>query len=297
MPVASDHRCWICASKKLRVAQRSRLEDALDAKSFAITDSHYGRTAELHRCDDCGFRQCSDLGDVVHFYEELEDPHYEATRDPRALQMRGLLDRILAAAPRRAGARVLDVGAGSGILVEEARALGLDARGVEPSRWFVARARERGLPVEEGTLPHPAIQGPFDLVLLVDVIEHVSDPVGLLEESRRVLARDGVVAVVTPDMASLPARLLGARHWHCRVAHVGYFTRETLDLALARTGLERFHISRPSWVFELGYLLERVGAYLPGRLRLPVPRPASRIRVKLNLRDSYLVLARTAQTR
>ena len=163
-------------------------------QAFAITDSHYGRTAEIQRCVDCGFLQCGGLGDVVGMYEALEDQEYEDTRKERALQMKRLLDRV--ARDKPAG-RLLDVGAGSGILVEEAIARGYEASGVEPSEWLQQQACRHGLPVHLGTLPLPELEGPYEVVTLVDVLEHVTDPIALLEQSRRVLAPDGLLAIVT----------------------------------------------------------------------------------------------------
>lgn len=294
MPLAPHHRCWICGSSRLALVRASQLPRELEPSAFAITDHHYGRTGEMHRCAGCGFLQCSDLADVVRYYQALEDPKYESTRGPRGRQMDRLLERIIAAVPQPAGARLLDVGAGSGILVEQARRRGYKAAGVEPSRWLAQRAAERGLPVEEGTFPHPALPGPFDVVTLIDVIEHVADPVSLLRSVQRHLAPGGVVAVVTPDVRALVPRLLGWRWWHYRVAHVGYFGRATLELAFARAGLELVHFSRPTWVLDVGYLIERVNAYLPRALRPPVPAWTRRIWLPLSLGDVMCALGRPA---
>jgi SAM-dependent methyltransferase len=282
-------RCWICESAQLVVAKPADLECELDPQAFAITDSHYGRTAEIQRCLDCGFLQCSDMGDLVGMYEALEDQEYEDTRKERALQMKRLLDRI--ARDKPAG-RLLDVGAGSGILVEEAIARGYKASGVEPSEWLQKQACRHGLPVHLGTLPLPELEGPYEVVTLVDVLEHVTDPIALLEQSRRVLAPDGLLAIVTPDVGSLLARWLGWRWWHFRVAHVGYFDRSTLERALDRAGLELLRLGRPTWYFGADYLTERVLAYLPRWLRFPVPGFLRRVTVPLNLGDSFFALAR-----
>jgi len=293
-PREGSPRCWVCGGERLRAVRPSQLAEPARSRDFAITDAGYGRTGALERCEACSFLQCSELADALGYYEELEDPGYEASRPARALQMRRLLEAVGRRSGWAPGARLLDVGAGSGILVEEARSLGLRAHGIEPSTWLHERARRRELPVELGTLPHPALPGPFDVVTLVDVIEHVSDPVGLLRESCRVLAPGGEVVVVTPDLGSWAPRLLGWRWWHFRVAHIGYFDRSTLDRALRAADLAPVRVSRPSWVFDARYLIARLGRYLPGRRELPAPRIAERLRFPLNLRDSLLAVARRA---
>jgi SAM-dependent methyltransferase len=191
--------------------------------------------------------------------------------------------------------RLLDVGAGAGILVEAATGMGIRAEGIEPSQWLQQAAVRHGCRVHAGVLPSPAITPPYDIVTMVDVIEHVEDPRGLLREAALLLAPDGVLAVVTPDAGSLMARLLGWRWWHYRIAHVGYFDRANLHLACAREGLSVAATTRPGWVFSLAYLRERLLNYVPAAL---VPKERGwmqRVSVPLNLGDSLMVLARRAE--
>ena len=151
------------------------------------------------------------------------------------------------------------------MLVAEAQREGLDAVGVEPSRSLAERAREEhGVQVFEGVLPHPELEGRrFDLVFLIDVIEHVADPVGLLLACTGALTDRGVLLLVTPDARSLGARLLRSRWWHYRLAHVGYFDRRSLARAFDRVGLEPEDWVRARWFFEVRYLASRVNSYLP----------------------------------
>lgn len=280
------HRCWICGSQRLTKIKDSNVGNP-SAASFRITDSSYGITAALFRCGECQFIECPELDDVLSFYQEMDDAEYEHTRNERSIQARRILK--LAASYRPAG-KLLDVGAGTGILVEQALGMGYEAHGVEPSNWLHARAAERGLPVVKGIFPHPDLPGPFDIITVIDVIEHVDNPLGMLEAVRANLSPDGVAFIVTPDVESVAARLLGFRWWHYRVAHIGYFSRATLSDAVKRAGLEMKMFERPSWYFPADYLVERVGVYLPRMLRPPVPEFLSKILVPLNLRDSMLIV-------
>jgi 2-polyprenyl-3-methyl-5-hydroxy-6-metoxy-1,4-benzoquinol methylase len=206
----------------VRFAKPSNIPRPLEAQAFAVTDSAYGVTGELYRCVECGFLQCSALDNALSFYEDLEDPAYEAGRSQRGLQARKLLDATRGYLPH---GRLLDVGAGSGILVEQAMQMGYAAEGIEPSRWLQRRARELQLAVYLGTLPSPEITGPYDVVTLIDVIEHVARPVDLLKQVHEVVRPGGIVAAVTPDVASFAARIARRKWWHFRVAHIGYFDR------------------------------------------------------------------------
>ncbi len=283
--------CSVCGGGPLVLRKPANYRGLLDSHAFAITDSNYGVTAAIYACAQCRFLQCADLHDVTAYYEALEDEDYDVGRVPRGLQSRRILQRLRKLHPR--GGRLLDIGAGSGILVAEARDLGYEAEGVEPSRWLQQRAAQRGLPVYQGVFPHPACRGPYDVVTLVDVIEHVTRPVDLLMAIRPVLAPDGVLAVVTPDVRSLAARLLGWHWWHFRVAHVGYFDRRTLELAARRSGFMAVGFHRTGWYFSADYLWQRAWR-LAGLSGFAAPAFLRRVTLPLNPRDSWLAVLRPA---
>lgn len=234
-------------------------------EDLAITDSNYGATLALYRCQHCGFifAEGSDLRELFGLYEKLSDRGYEDSQDSRVLQMQWLLDRALSA--RRGAKTLLDIGAAAGLLVKLARESGLDAQGVEPSHALVATAaRLHGVGLIQGTVPHPQLRGAhFDIVFLADVIEHVPDPVALLRDAGELLAPGGVLVVVTPDVGSVARRLLGKRWWHFRLAHVGYFDAGSLADACARAGLSVTKRFRAKWFFRVSYLAQRVLRYLP----------------------------------
>jgi SAM-dependent methyltransferase len=139
-------------------------------------------------------------------------------------------------------------------------------------------------------LPSIDLAGPYDLITVIDVIEHVPNPVALMKECAALLADDGYGIVVTPDVGSWTARLLGAKWWHYRPAHIGYFNTATLTLALSKAGLRPVRIERARWVLPADYLWERVMHYLPRALRVAAPSVIAGKPVSLNLFDSFLVV-------
>ena len=290
---AEKRQCWICGSESLRLVKPSNIPQKLTSECFSITDSHYGVTAAVYRCESCRFLQCAEMPEVLPFYEKLADSGYEAGRRERGLQAR----KILKAARRRVPkGRLLDIGAGSGILVEQALEMGYDAEGIEPSNWLQQAAVQRKLPVHLGTFPHPAAAGPYDLITLIDVIEHVSQPVALLQEITRSLTDTGTAIIVTPDAGSLAARIFSWKWWHFRIAHIGYFDKRTLLMALGQAGLRPVSIARAGWYFSGDYLWVRMHRYLPAFLRWQPPAFVSKLVIPLNLRDSWLVACKKVRS-
>jgi ubiquinone/menaquinone biosynthesis C-methylase UbiE len=92
------------------------------------------------------------------------------------------------------GKRVLEAGCGTGLLLEHAARFASYAAGVDLSAGMLARARNRGLDVSQGSvtaLPYP--DASFDVVYSVKVLAHVEDIRGALAELGRVTAPGGHV--------------------------------------------------------------------------------------------------------
>ena len=279
--------CWICGGEDLTLVRKGTRFEDLAAANFRVTDSDYGHTGDIFRCRSCGFYQCSKFTDVLELYEEMDDQTYEGTSSARSLQAERTLRTI---GKFRTGGRLLDVGAGSGILVGEAIRLGYQAEGIEPSKYLQSMAKEKNLPIRLGVLSNQEPEAQYDVVTLIDVIEHVSNPVELLSTIRHVLRPQGVAVVVTPDVGSFAARLLGWKWWHFRYAHIGYFDRKTFLLAIKHAGLNPIHVCRPTWYFSFDYLIERLATYFPVVAKLPLPSLVRNLIIPLNLFDSILVV-------
>ncbi len=100
----------------------------------------------------------------------------------------------------RSGGRLLDVGAGIGEFLAEARTW-FQVEGTEVSSEAVREARERfGLELRHGALEEVGFEGPgFDVVTLFHVLEHVTSPSATLERCRDLLAPGGLLVVAVPN--------------------------------------------------------------------------------------------------
>ena len=281
--------CWVCGSSQFKLIKPTDAKGKLNSRNFAITNFDYGKTGELQKCTSCGFIQCTDLQEVVSYYENLEDREYENTRRERKLQEQKLIQKI---GKYKEKGKLLDIGAGSGIMIEAALEKGYDCIGIEPSRWLQQRAVELNLPVVCGTFPHPGVTALFDIISLVDVIEHVTEPANLLKNINKQLSPDGIFLLVTPDVNSVAAKIFGYKWWHYRFAHIGYFNKKNLKLLLDKTGFSVICMMRPSWYFTLKYLGIRFLSFLPKFLQFPPPDFLEKIIIPVNLRDSILVICK-----
>lgn len=96
----------------------------------------------------------------------------------------------------------------------------------------------------------------YDVIVLFETIEHLSDPDAVVADCARLLAPCGVLFVTTPSVRNLPARLFPSHCVHYTgPSHISLFTEQALERLLARHGLEirRLEIDASTEVFG-GYL-------------------------------------------
>lgn len=106
----------------------------------------------------------------------------------------------------RPGMRALDIGAGTGELVMLLRRAGVNAVGLEYSR--AARdycERRRGFQLSRGLSAFPAES--FDLITMIEVVEHLTDLWGVLSDAKKMLKPNGVLFITTPNRKGLRARV------------------------------------------------------------------------------------------
>jgi 2-polyprenyl-3-methyl-5-hydroxy-6-metoxy-1,4-benzoquinol methylase len=147
---------------------------------------------------------------------------------------------------------ILDIGCGNGAILAEIRQLGSSWRlcGVESSKSAVRLARSQGFDVRLADASTDLIplfeQHSFDLVISVEVIEHVYDPRGLLRQAHALLRPEGRLVLTTPYhgyFKNLLIAVLGKGDAHYNplldCGHIKFWSRQTLSSALEETGYQR----------------------------------------------------------
>ena len=183
------------------------------------------------------------------------------------------------------GSKVLDIGCGTGSLTIAATR-GLEARvlGVEPDPRRAELARSRGIEVVCGSADRELLEkhGPFDIVILSDVLEHLAEPSELLRELAGALRPRGKVLASVPNVAhwTVRLRLLAGKFDYqpagiMDATHLRWFTAYSLRMLFARCGFEIVSL-RPTagtWMPEYAALPFRL---LPVRPRNVVVRRLAR---------------------
>lgn len=185
----------------------------------------------------CGSRSCG------HLFASNPKPnagvheHDEANIEMFRRRNEALIAKLLGCRLINDGMRVLDIGAGLGHIVTELRAQAPNVKVtcVEAAPLALSHLKRNGFDVlEDLTEIKPDTVGYFDFVFMVELIEHIEEPMTLLSACRTVLAPNGAIFLTTPC-----GELRTGSHETATYRipeHVQFFTEKSLSLAAELAG-------------------------------------------------------------
>ena len=111
-----------------------------------------------------------------------------------------------------AGRRAADVGCGAGLLAEPLARLGAQVTAVDAAPENIAAARAhaagQGLEIDYRVGGVESLDGPFDLVTCLEVVEHVAEPRAFISGLARILAPGGLLVLSTPNRTAMSRLVL-----------------------------------------------------------------------------------------
>ena len=257
--------CCVCASAEHQVIGEGR-------------DFEYNSCANpwrFVRCAQCGHHY---LRDRPHPEElpQVYPPQYGNYSNSEKL---GLAFRLKAwiekSTLRKVIAKVTppiaayDIGCGDGRLLDGLKALGVPPQalfGCEISQVAAENAQRKGYDIKIGSFESIAQpQAAYNLVFLIQVLEHLLDPRAALEKIAGMLQSGGVVVIETPSTDCLDFRWFHRRYWggfHFP-RHFNLFVREHAERLLREAGMEpvgyRVKLQPVHWVWTAHHLLMEWG--------------------------------------
>lgn len=280
--IADAVTCRLCGDSRLETAFRKN-----------------GHT--VYRCRGCGAGHTEPSGFIPEAYYTRE--YFEGGRSDGYLdygssgavlrrQFETIAQRLALCAP--AGGNLLEIGCAYGYFLQAAR-----------DRWrvhgleigdAVARCQEMGLAeVRQGTAHRQSLAAfpPLDAIVMLDVIEHLEDPVTVLEACLEKLRPTGVIYLSTGDFASPLARIMG-KNWRLMTPpqHMWYLTPQAFERLAPRLGAVVESVSHPGKAVPLSLIVFQLFRMLHLSDKVRAWQRGSGIGIPLNLFDTMHVVLR-----
>lgn len=228
--VAFTRACPICASD--------------EAKPLFFT-----RGMHVVTCTSCNLTYSQEVLTKVADRSRYEHSHFMAQyREIKNTEIYSQLeakkaDYIMAVAGKFVVKKtnMLDIGSSNGQIMLSAVRQGWAVHGIEVNAELVAESIKKGLNAIHGYFPDdmPDSWCNFDLVTMLDVLEHAEQPLAFLKDVSNYLKRGGLAVVQVPNFDSLIIRLEGAENSNFCHGHWSYFKPDTLDSTMERAGFEK----------------------------------------------------------
>lgn len=254
---SSIDSCPLCDSIDFEVIRQER-------NSFPNTtyfEPYQGATVSLRKCLSCGFAFVDTFPLDTSFFSELYchgcDMDFEFNFHGKRLIFEHAKNHILRHA--RIGGELLDIGAWLGTFISYMQD-SFQVQGIEIDEAAAAFCRKRGLRVAEGSVDTAQFEDDaFDVVSLIDVLEHLPSPRTILARLQRWLKPGGILFIKVPNyLAQASKQNFLNRTGLSKVGimenfiHINHFTRDSLSKCLVQLGFEILECGfAPTEIYDL----------------------------------------------
>ena len=218
---------------------------------------------DYSHCGKCGLWQSKLEPKILspQAWDKLDETlRGDALKSLRQANFTLVLARIRAIRQEDAKGRLLDVGCAHGWFLQQAKANGYEAIGIEPDPRIAAQAQLSGCAVKVGFFPDVlAPEDCYDVIIFNDVFEHLPDPKMCLSACFKHLRTGGLLVINLPSSRGIffrIARLLNnlgrvgpwLRMWQAGFPspHLFYFNAENLKQMVQQHGFDCCHESNLS---------------------------------------------------
>jgi 2-polyprenyl-3-methyl-5-hydroxy-6-metoxy-1,4-benzoquinol methylase len=255
-------KCCICESEDASIIG--------SGKDYEYqTSSH---TFLARQCNSCGLVYLNPRPSVSEF-KKIYPPDYHSLNFSKknfgfVYEMRSRLEtiRFLKLCKNLPdGARILDVGCGDGFhlnLLHERGKKSWLLEGIDLDKRAVEAANRSGLRVYSGSVEQITLpQNTYDLIFMIQTIEHVESPPDVLSAIYKLLRKGGRLVIVTDNTGSIDFKFFKNHYWggYHFPRHWNLFNRSSLTKLALKTGFQMESlttiISPVNWVYSIHNIL------------------------------------------
>jgi 2-polyprenyl-3-methyl-5-hydroxy-6-metoxy-1,4-benzoquinol methylase len=189
--------------------------------------------------------------------------------------------------------KLLDVGCAQGVFLFACTNSNFQLYGVEPSKYtsIMASKLALGSTIYNSTLLEARLpNNDFDVVTLINTLEHLVNPKETLEEIHRILKFGGLLMIETPNVAHWIPSLMG-RHWvQFHVPdHIAFFSKDVLADMLCKIGFEVCEIKSGNKMMSVRLILFHLSRYL-GSMSKGIMEIIMKVCERINFADKTITI-------
>lgn len=239
---------------------------------------HHGKIIDSYKnhqvlnCKICGFAHLYPLPSQKTLKQFYHEEFYQKTKPDYLNKTKRELDywrityndrlKIFNKYLKRKKGRILDIGCSGGFFLKFFKNEGWDVLGIEPSPTAINYARNQNVDIINAFLEDiPLVDlGKFDAINMSFVLEHVFDPINTCKMCYKILNKNGLLCIETPNDFSplqqiVKKTLKKSSYWIAYPDHINYFTPQSLENILNRVGFKSI-LKESTFPMEVFLLME-----------------------------------------
>ncbi len=196
-------------------------------------DNHF-----ITKCNSCSFvfsRKIATNEEILEYYSVY--PIADKISELTIQRYNEILDIF---EPYRKTGKLLEFGCGEGYFLTEAKKRNWNVTGIEISETLIAKCNEKKLVIYNDLSKLPVNEvGQFDIIVTIEVIEHLSPPIYFAKKFNALLRQGGGLYMTTPNFNCLLRYFLGER-WNNIIfpEHLCYYSSSTMKKMLTSCGFK-----------------------------------------------------------
>ncbi len=217
----------------------------LETKDYFLTQEDFS----VDQCRNCGFvftnpipgsSELSKYYDSTDYLSHTADTFSFTGQVYKLFRNANIKNKFVLVNNKAKGKTILDIGCGTGELMNYFKKKGWDVRGVEPNHSARSFASKKyGIAVYDESGLNKFEESSFDVISMWHVLEHVPDLNGRMNQLKKLLKKDGLLVIALPNLDSPDAIKYGPKWAGLDVPrHLYHFTKNTFELLLKAHKME-----------------------------------------------------------
>lgn len=238
----SIDKCLVCNSTNIGVQISNIVHTCGICKTIGYQDSMV--SSSVYQCNDCkhSFLSPRLLGSAItHYYNKLNSEYFDTPPShSRIKEDAKIVEKVKSI---KSNGKVLEIGCGNGFLLNLFHSQGYETYGIEPSPKAADFAvKSLNLKVKNGFLDSKTFPDlKFDIILLMDVIEHLYEPNEMIKLCQEYLSPSGVLIILTGNIDSINAKIWKEKWFYFYSwEHISFFNKKSISILLGKHNFKLF---------------------------------------------------------